>query len=148
MYIYMYIYMHVYTYGSHGRGGEVCTESFEVKPFLIYIYIIYIYIYRSHGRRGEVCTESFEVEPFLSRIVVAVGADGHSLGSKDEPVEDKRPVCQLSSKRLEDDWHSGLLSSTKHRLSGRRSHDCRRVDNWHSGFCSLQNLRRDRHVGQ
>ena len=28
-------------------------------------------------------------------------------------VEDKRPLCQLSSKRLEDNWHSGLLSSTK-----------------------------------
>ena len=27
-------------------------------------------------------------------------------------VEDKRPLCQLSSKRLEDNWHSGLLSST------------------------------------
>jgi len=27
-------------------------------------------------------------------------------------VEDKRPPCQLSSKRLEDNWHSGLLSST------------------------------------
>ena len=27
-------------------------------------------------------------------------------------VEDKRPLCQSSSKRLEDNWHSGLLSST------------------------------------
>jgi len=27
-------------------------------------------------------------------------------------VEDKRPLCQLSSKRLEDNWHGGLLSST------------------------------------
>jgi len=27
-------------------------------------------------------------------------------------VEDKRPLCQLSSKRYEDDWQSGLLSST------------------------------------
>jgi len=27
-------------------------------------------------------------------------------------VEDKRPLCQLSSKRLEDNWQSGLLSST------------------------------------
>jgi len=27
-------------------------------------------------------------------------------------VEDKRPLCQLSSKRLEDNWHSDLLSST------------------------------------
>ena len=27
-------------------------------------------------------------------------------------VEDTRPLCQLSSKRLEDNWHSGLLSST------------------------------------
>jgi len=24
-------------------------------------------------------------------------------------VEDKRPLCQLSSKRLEDNWHSCLL---------------------------------------
>jgi len=30
-----------------------------------------------------------------------------------ETVEDSRPLCQLSSKRLEDIWHSGLLSSTK-----------------------------------
>jgi len=43
-------------------------------------------------------------------------------------VEDKRPLCQLSSKRLEDNWHSGLLSSTQHRLSGKRSPDCRRVN--------------------
>ena len=41
-------------------------------------------------------------------------------------VEDKRPLCQMSSKRLEDNCHSGLLSSAKHRLSGRRSPDCRR----------------------
>jgi len=27
-------------------------------------------------------------------------------------VEDKRPLCQLSSKRSEDSWQSGLLSST------------------------------------
>jgi len=26
-------------------------------------------------------------------------------------AEDTRPLCQLSSKRLEDNWHSGLLSS-------------------------------------
>ena len=26
---------------------------------------------------------------------------------------DKIPLCQLSSKRLEDNWHSGLLSSAK-----------------------------------
>ena len=32
-------------------------------------------------------------------------------------VEDKRPLYQLSSKRLEDNWQSGLLSSTKQRLS-------------------------------
>ena len=32
--------------------------------------------------------------------------------------EDKRPLCQLSSKRSEDNWNSGLLSSTKQRLSG------------------------------
>jgi len=25
--------------------------------------------------------------------------------------EDIRPLCQLSSKRLEDNWHSGLLSN-------------------------------------
>jgi len=36
------------------------------------------------------------------------------------PVEDKRLLGQLSSKRLEDNWHSGLLSLTNHRLSGRR----------------------------
>jgi len=30
------------------------------------------------------------------------------------------PLCQLSSKRLEDNWHSDLLSSTKQRLSGVR----------------------------
>jgi len=35
-------------------------------------------------------------------------------------VEDKRPLCLLSSKRLEDNWHSGLLSPTKQRLSGVR----------------------------
>ena len=35
--------------------------------------------------------------------------------------EDKRPLCQLSSKRLEDNLQGGRLSSTKHRLSGRRS---------------------------
>jgi len=29
-----------------------------------------------------------------------------------DTVEDKRPLCQLSSERLEDNWHSGLLSST------------------------------------
>jgi len=28
-------------------------------------------------------------------------------------VEDKRPLCQLSSKRLEDNWHGGFLSSTE-----------------------------------
>ena len=27
-------------------------------------------------------------------------------------VEDKRQLCQLSSKRLEDNWQSGLLSTT------------------------------------
>ena len=31
-------------------------------------------------------------------------------------LEDKTPLCQLSSKRFEDNWHSGLVSSTKHRL--------------------------------
>jgi len=35
--------------------------------------------------------------------------------------------CQLSSERLEDNWQSGLLSSTKHRLLGKRSPDCRRI---------------------
>ena len=43
-------------------------------------------------------------------------------------VEDTTPLCQWSSKCLQDNWHSGLLSSTKHRLSGRRSPDCRRVN--------------------
>jgi len=42
-------------------------------------------------------------------------------------AEDKRPLCPLSSKRLEDNWHSGVLSSAKHRLSGRRSPHCSRV---------------------
>ena len=27
-------------------------------------------------------------------------------------VKDKRPLCQLSSKRLENNWHSSLLFST------------------------------------
>jgi len=43
-------------------------------------------------------------------------------------AEDKRSLCQLSSKRLADNWYSGLLSSAKHRLSGRCSADCRRVN--------------------
>ena len=45
-----------------------------------------------------------------------------------------RPPCQFANKRLLANWHSGLkhrqcgqLASTKHRLSGRRSPDCRRV---------------------
>jgi len=42
-------------------------------------------------------------------------------------VEDNRPLCQFSSKRSEDNWHSGLLSSTNYRLSGRPSPDRRRV---------------------
>jgi len=42
-------------------------------------------------------------------------------------VKNKRPLCQFSSKRLKDNWYSGLLSSERHRLSGRRSPDCRRV---------------------
>jgi len=37
----------------------------------------------------------------------------------------KRPLWQLLSKRLEDSWHSGLLSFTKHRLLERRSPECR-----------------------
>jgi len=35
-------------------------------------------------------------------------------------VEDKRPLRRLSSKRLEDNWQSLILSSTKQRLSGVR----------------------------
>jgi len=38
-------------------------------------------------------------------------------------IEDKRPLCQLSSKCLEDNWHSGLLSSTAPRVAvPRRAH--------------------------
>jgi len=33
-------------------------------------------------------------------------------GGRVSVVEDKRPLCQSSSKRLEDNWHSGRLSST------------------------------------
>jgi len=59
-----------------------------------------------------------------------------SLG---EEIEQPRPLCQLSSKRLEDNWHSGLSSSTRHRLSGRRSPDCRRVKRTkdHCASCPL-----------
>jgi len=65
-------------------------------------------------------------------------------------VADQRPLCRLSSKRLEDNWHSGRLSSTKHRLLERRSPEWRRVkrplrqlstkhleDNWHGGLFFL-----------
>jgi len=38
----------------------------------------------------------------------------------DIQVEDKRPLCQLPSERLEDNWQSGLLSATNQRLSGVR----------------------------
>jgi len=58
----------------------------------------------------------------------ALGAEGWWNNENVPGVEDKRPLCQLSSKRLEDNWHSGLLSYTKHRLSGGRSPDCRRVN--------------------
>ena len=34
-------------------------------------------------------------------------------GNRIYAVEDKRPLCQLSSKRLEDNWQSGILSYTK-----------------------------------
>jgi len=40
-------------------------------------------------------------------------------------------LCHFSLKRLEDNWHSGLLSSTKHWLSGRRSPDYRGVTTAH-----------------
>jgi len=36
-------------------------------------------------------------------------------------------LCHYSSKRLEDNWHSGRLPFTKHRLLERRSPECRRV---------------------
>ena len=48
------------------------------------------------------------------------------------PIAAELPLCQLSAKRLEDNWHSGILSSAKHRLSGRRSPDCRRANHLRS----------------
>ena len=55
--------------------------------------------------------------------------NGHALSARIIVlVEDKRPLCQLSSKRFEDNWHSGLLSSTKHQLQERRSPAYRRVN--------------------
>jgi len=59
-------------------------------------------------------------------------------------AENKRPICQLSSKRLEDNWHSGLLSSTKQRLSGVRLPVGRKwsyLDIWqssHSSHCAAE----------
>jgi len=66
--------------------------------------------------------------PSIQRLFLAVAQGG------EPPVEDKRPLCQLSSKRLEDNWLSGLLSSTKHRLSGMRSPDSAEL---HSASCPL-----------
>ena len=45
-------------------------------------------------------------------VLVLEGALGSSASKTGRWVsaEDKRPLCQLSSKRLEDNWHSGLLS--------------------------------------
>jgi len=48
-------------------------------------------------------------------VVVEVVVVGHDQRDVHTPVEKKRPLCQLSSEREEDNWHSGLLFSTKQR---------------------------------
>ena len=55
--------------------------------------------------------------------------------------EDKRPLCQLSSKRLEDNWHSGLLSSAKQRLPEKALHLLARRINWHSDLVVVEDKR-------